>query len=344
MMRSLPLLAFPFSSATVQGWATSLVLHAVVVSAAVAMLSDVTLVPKEEPFKWEVSIVQASAAPDRPQAASASTPPSEPSEPHSVAAAAEAESAKPAPSLEPVREELQPVSVAAQPVQTPVPVETKPVVAPAPEPVVHQAVLEQPQEPLRPVETQPVETPAPAPEPVKPQPVVQRAEPTIAPVKAEAAPEPVKSSQPVMAKAAPAAPASPPPPRVVNPAPPVSQAPAASATPAAPITTAKASPTGVDKPRADYGWIAQSLYKRVVELKRYPHRARLNHWEGKVVLRAVIRHDGHLADLALHESSGYDELDEAAMELVREACPLHMAQPLGREQVVVQVPITYALR
>jgi protein TonB len=96
-------------------------------------------------------------------------------------------------------------------------------------------------------------------------------------------------------------------------------------------------------PTADYGWLAKSLWQRVVELKRYPHRARLNHWEGKVVLRAVIRHDGHLADLALHESSGYDELDEAAMELVREACPLHLAQPLGREQVVVQVPITYAL-
>lgn len=346
MMRSLPLLAFPFSSATAQGWATSLVLHTVVVSAAVAMLSDVTLVPKEEPFKWEVSIVEAPVAPDRPQAASAPTPPSEPSEPRSVAAvapAAETEPVMPAPALEPVREEVQPVAEATRPVQALVPVETNPVVEPAPEPVVHQAVPEKPQERVRPIETQPVETPAPAPEPVKPQPVVQRVEPPIATMQAKADAEPVKNPEPVVAKAAPVEPlpARPPSEHAVPRAP---QVPAATTQPVAPITTAKAAPTGVDKPRADYGWIAQSLYKRVVELKRYPHRARLNHWEGKVVLRAVIRHDGHLADLALHQSSGHDELDEAAMELVREACPLHMAQPLGREQIVVQVPITYALR
>jgi protein TonB len=124
----------------------------------------------------------------------------------------------------------------------------------------------------------------------------------------------------------------------------VSQVPAATAAQSADSAAmVKPSSASVEGPRADYGWLAKSLWQRVVELKRYPNRARLNHWEGKVVLRAVIRHDGHLEDLTLQDSSGYEELDEAAMELVREACPLHMAQPLGRAQVVVQVPITYAL-
>lgn len=298
MMRSLPMLALPMFSASAQGWAASFVLHTIVISTAVVAFSDVTLVPEEEPFKWEVSIVQASVEPDSPQAAEASAPAREAPTPPVVAAvepAVAAEPVMPAPVFEPVREEVQPI-------------ETKPPVAPMPEPVVQQAVLEPPQEPVRPVEPRPVETPAPA---------------------------PVKSPEPVMAKATPVAPA----------APPVAQAPAPPAQPVAPITTAKASSTtGVDRPRADYGWLAQSLWKRVVELKRYPHRARLNHWEGKVVLRAVIRHDGHLEDLTLEDSSGYEELDEAAMELVREACPLHMTQPLGRSQVVVQVPITYALK
>lgn len=313
MMRSLPMLALPMFSTTAQGWAASFVLHTVVITTAVVVFSDVTLVPVEEPFKWEVSIVEASIAPDKPQAAEASAPPREAPKPPVVAAvepAVAAEPVMPAPVIEPSREEVQPVAKVPQPVEAPSPVETKPPVAPMPEPVVQQAVFEQTQEPVRPVESQPVET---------------------------------QSPEPVMAKAAPV---EPPPARrpVVNAAPPVSQAPAPPAQPVAPITTAKTSTTGVDKPRADYGWLAQSLWKRVVELKRYPHRARLNHWEGKVVLRAVIRHDGHLEDLTLEDSSGYEELDEAAMELVREACPLHMTQPLGRSQVVVQVPITYALR
>jgi protein TonB len=170
-------------------------------------------------------------------------------------------------------------------------------------PVEQRTVVQKPEEP----ETKPEEVPPPQPVPVE------------APKPAMAATEPAEQPS----------------------------APRTSPTPPAPseesVAMVKPSSASVEGPRADYGWLAKSLWHRVVELKRYPHRARLNHWEGKVVLRAVIRHDGHLADLALHESSGYDELDEAAMELVREACPLHLAQPLGREQVVVQVPITYAL-
>lgn len=96
--------------------------------------------------------------------------------------------------------------------------------------------------------------------------------------------------------------------------------------------------------RVDYGWLAESLWRRVVALKRYPHRARLNRWEGKVLLTAVIREDGHLGDLRVQESSGYKILDEDAMELVKQACPLHMKHPLGRPEVVVQIPINYTLR
>jgi protein TonB len=140
----------------------------------------------------------------------------------------------------------------------------------------------------------------------------------------------------VIAKAV--APAEPSPASGATPAPQAAQPSEQPARPASPSDSA------AQGPKADYGWLARSLYERVAELKRYPHRARLNHWEGKVVLRAVIRHDGHLADLVLHESSGFEELDDAAMELVRDSCPLHLMHPLGREQVVVQVPITYALR
>lgn len=95
--------------------------------------------------------------------------------------------------------------------------------------------------------------------------------------------------------------------------------------------------------KVDHGWLAESLGRRLAELKRYPSTARLNGWEGKVVLRAVIRADGHLSEVKVHRSSGYDALDNAAMEAIRLVCPLHMHQPLGTSEVAVYVPIVYSL-
>ncbi|MCX5728611.1 MAG: TonB family protein [Nitrospirae bacterium] len=95
--------------------------------------------------------------------------------------------------------------------------------------------------------------------------------------------------------------------------------------------------------KVDHGWLAESLRRRLAELKRYPSVARLNGWEGKVVLRAVIRADGHLSEVKVHRSSGYEALDSAAMEAIRLVCPLHMHQPLGAPEVAVYVPMVYSL-
>lgn len=93
----------------------------------------------------------------------------------------------------------------------------------------------------------------------------------------------------------------------------------------------------------DYGWLAETLWSKVEQLKRYPHKARLNRWEGRVVLRVIIREDGHLLDLAVAESSGHSVLDQDALEILRLASPLTLKYPLGKPQVVVQVPISYRL-
>ena len=93
----------------------------------------------------------------------------------------------------------------------------------------------------------------------------------------------------------------------------------------------------------DFGWLAKTMYRRITELKQYPRAARVHQWEGRVVLRAVIKHDGHLAELSLERSSGYDLLDQEAMDLVRQVCPLPLERTLGRPHVVMYVPITYTL-
>jgi len=95
--------------------------------------------------------------------------------------------------------------------------------------------------------------------------------------------------------------------------------------------------------KADYGWLAESLRRRLAELKRYPSAARLNGWEGKVVLRAVIRADGHLSEVKVHRSSGYEALDNAAMEAIRLVCPLHMTNAMGAAEIAVYVPMVYSL-
>lgn len=93
----------------------------------------------------------------------------------------------------------------------------------------------------------------------------------------------------------------------------------------------------------DYSWLGRSLWSRVQALKRYPLEARLNHLEGRVVLRIVIQEDGQLRDVAVVKSSGRAVLDRDAIELVRSVSPLTLTRPLGRPQVVVQVPISYRL-
>ena len=95
--------------------------------------------------------------------------------------------------------------------------------------------------------------------------------------------------------------------------------------------------------KTDNRWLAESLWRRVAELKRYPSSARLNGQEGKVILKAVIRSDGQLADVFVQKSSGYSALDAAAIEAVKLACPLEMKHALGKPLIVVSLPIVYSL-
>jgi len=96
--------------------------------------------------------------------------------------------------------------------------------------------------------------------------------------------------------------------------------------------------------KADYGWLVKALLGRLDQLKNYPHLARINHWEGKVVLRAVIKDDGQVLMIDVHESSGRLILDNDAIETLKRASPLKLDHPLGKPQVAILMPISYALR
>jgi protein TonB len=103
------------------------------------------------------------------------------------------------------------------------------------------------------------------------------------------------------------------------------------------------SPASTTQAKRDYGWLTETLWSRIEQLKRYPSLARLNRWEGKVVVRAVIKETGDVADLRIAQSSGYDILDQDALETLKQATPLTLKQPLGQPQIVVHIPISYKL-
>ena len=112
------------------------------------------------------------------------------------------------------------------------------------------------------------------------------------------------------------------------------------------MQTAKAGPASeapMQSAKADHRWLLESLHRRVTELQRYPSSARLHGQEGKVILKAVIRADGHLAEVSVQKSSGHQILDAAAMEAVKLACPLHMKHAMGKPEIVVNLPIVYSL-
>lgn len=202
--------------------------------------------------------------------------------------------------------------------------------------------------------SQPHESPAPHVEP--PEPVAQampQEVQTVAPA-IQAAPQPVRSEPHVIARTA--QPIETPPPAAteqpvaaVPVAPPIQPTPTVSV-PAETVarmpeldSASRPSPASTAQTKRDYGWLTETLWSRIEQLKRYPSLARLNRWEGKVVVRAVIKETGDVADLRIAQSSGHDILDQDALETLKQATPLTLKQPLGQPQVVVHIPISYKL-
>jgi protein TonB len=275
----------------VLAWVYSVTFHAAAMGIVLLIAGRLALVPRDEPFQWNVTMVErvqqhAPVAPPQP-------------EPQPVA----------------------PPRRIVKPVVPPVPVEPPREIPPPPAPQIVETkpepVVEQPVEPPTPQVTEyqatPVE-PAPAVEPVEPataQPPQDVAEPAVAQV------QPIEE-----------------PPGLTGPT-----EVAKAMEEERPRVAAGAAPI----PRMDFGWVREAIWRRIVEMKHYPRQARLNHWQGKVVLRAVIRSDGHLGDLAVKETSGHRVLDDAAMEAVRRICPIPLKQALGRPQIVVMIPVEYRL-
>ena len=326
-----------------QGWAVSALFHGIALTVALGLMAQVKPVVPKEAFKWDVALVEPQRTQSEPQAET--TPTQEPAKPTTQQAA-------PAPAQpQMVTQALQTREVTPvvqreirQVVETSQPIQQTMAVQPRTEtvtPIKEQqpAVVQQSQpavvESIAPVVHHYAASTEPAIAAASAQQAVSHPEPTTSvsthPVEARAIETASLTHDPEM----PASPASA--------AVPASDAKSAEAVvrEAAPQVVMATRPTPSVK--ADYGWLAESLRRRLAELKRYPSAARLNGWEGKVVLRAVIRADGHLSEVKVHRSSGHESLDNAAMEAIRLVCPLHLTNAIGATEVAVYVPIVYSL-
>jgi protein TonB len=346
----------------IPAWCISLTLHGIVAVLAVLFAAQVRPIVQEEPFKWDVSLVETAKTESASEPTPAPTPvPAEkvvpPVEAPRVVARRPVEPppdavmhrVAPEQTVQMVHPESQPPKPVEQREEPPPPQKTEPVTPP---------VIPTPEKTIEPLEQQVVEIPKARPEPITPakepepahsaEPVIAQrqpiAPPPSEPVDTRAVETPAPSPSTPLTSSAPADPA----PSVsqVSPAPQETPTQTAKAfpgpvAPEAPAQISKAAP-GPDV-KADHRWLAESLWRRVAELKRYPNSARLNGQEGKVILKAIIRADGHLADVSVQKSSGHQILDAAAIEAVKLACPLHMKHAIGKPQIVVSLPIVYSL-
>ena len=287
-----------------QCWALSLLVHALGISAAVTLVADLHVAPQPEPFKWDVSVVE------RPM-------PQQPAMPIPSQVKPSPPPQKPVESRpvdpQPAMQTVQNVQTVQQVVQQEIVREARPVAQAMQRPVpveTHSVVSSEPY-PVRTEQASPSVSEAPVPSvspaatPVTPS-VVSR---TV--VEATSSPPVVQERTVVMDN------------------------------PLAAVEELLVRSGPATKP--DFGWLADALWNRVEQLKRYPHIARMNRWEGKVVLRGVIKADGQVVNLEIAESSGYSVLDRDALEIMKQASPLKLKHPLGQPQVVVQVPISYKL-
>ena len=188
--------------------------------------------------------------------------------------------------------------------------EPRPVAEPPP-------LVEAPVRPRQDANPRPVPKPAPAP---SPQPVLS-------------VPAPVMSSPSVQAPVVA--------PQAADLVQPVAPAPAnpSAAAPSAPPAAGEA-PDAVT-----VGQYRIAIITAARRYKRYPRIAMDNNWEGQAEVRMVIGTDGNIASILVRKSSGFEVLDQQALEMIRRAkgqAPVPAA--LRGKGFTLDVPVVFSLR
>ncbi len=342
-------------------WVLSCVLHGSLVIGSLLFVQRIRLAPEAEPFKWNVAMVSSEQA--DPAASQMAPQRKEPAKP--VTAAPVRRSAPPtqiqaieSPPVMPTVAPPSPPQPTAAPTPAKVPIQPAATMTPAiPTPHTETPELQPPPpkalESVRTTEIEPTPLPQPivherhtepaAHEPVQSTPSIQAIDPASHTGSATAEPsQPMKSPLPPLETPVPQPPSQ----SMVaeSTSPDVGQSSEVAAPSSPPPQVASlASTTAPATPKTDYGWLSETIVRRVEQLKRYPADARLEQAQGKVVVKVVIREDGSVVDVEVIKSSGFQSLDQAALDLMHQAGPFNLTRPLGKPTLAIRVPINYAI-
>lgn len=94
------------------------------------------------------------------------------------------------------------------------------------------------------------------------------------------------------------------------------------------------------EPTESIGDIAGRFAARVEANKRYPSMAIRMDQQGVVMVYATLSADGNLLDYGISSSSGYDNLDKAALKAVASSCPFSHG---ANGSITITVPIHFQL-
>jgi protein TonB len=88
----------------------------------------------------------------------------------------------------------------------------------------------------------------------------------------------------------------------------------------------------------------EMLNLRIHSAKKYPESARSRHLEGRVKLEFILKTDGTLADIKIVKSSRHKNLDDAAIEAVKNASPFPKPPAfIFKEPITLRVNILFEL-
>ena len=110
----------------------------------------------------------------------------------------------------------------------------------------------------------------------------------------------------------------------------------------APVTTQLQNLQGTGASSDELAAYRSALRREIERHKRYSQRARMLRRQGTVVVQFSLMVDGQIQNVRLHKSSGFDELDQSALDAVAKATSVG-ARPAGlaAEQ---KIPIKFMLR
>ncbi|HVS27753.1 MAG TPA: energy transducer TonB [Burkholderiales bacterium] len=111
--------------------------------------------------------------------------------------------------------------------------------------------------------------------------------------------------------------------------------------PAKPAVSEKTNPVPESVWLDGYGRTLSTLISRY---QRYPHVALLRGWQGTTQLQLILSGSGKMLNAAVLRSSGFEVLDNQALEMVQQAAPFPQPpEALRGRNVTVTVPIVFKL-